>query len=41
MARWEARIKLPIRHIWTFLASSYRWGATRQNVSRLAATRRG
>jgi len=24
-----------------FFASSYRWGATRQNVSRLAAIRRG
>ena len=35
MARWKARIKLPIRHSWTFFASSCRWGATRQNVSRL------
>jgi len=41
MARWKARIKLPIRHNWTFFTSSYRWGATRQNVSRLAAIRRG
>jgi len=41
MARWKARIKLPICHNWTFFASSYRWGATRQNVSRLAAIRRG
>jgi len=37
MAHWKARIKLPIRHNWTFFASSYRWRATRQNVSRLAA----
>jgi len=41
MARWKARIKLPICHNWTFFASSYRWGATRQIVSRLAAIRRG
>jgi len=39
MARWKARIKLPIRHNW--FASSYCWGATRQNVPRLAAIRRG
>jgi len=40
MARWKARIRLPIRHNWTFFASSCRWGATlRQNVSRLAAIR--
>ena len=39
MARWKARIKLPIRHNWTFFASSYRWGATRQNVSIFAAIR--
>jgi len=39
MARWKAR--LSIRYSWTFFASSYRWGATRQNVSTLAATRRG
>jgi len=41
MARWKARIKLPIRRNWTFFCSSYRSGATRQNVSRLAAIRRG
>jgi len=41
MARLKARIKLPIRRNWTFFAISYRWGATRQNVSRLAAIRRG
>jgi len=33
MARRKACIKLPIRHNWTFFASSYRWGATRQNMS--------
>ena len=33
MARWKARIRLPIRHNWTFFAGSYRWGATRQNLS--------
>jgi len=41
MARWKALVRLPIRHNWTFFASSYRWGVTRQNVSRLAAIRRG
>jgi len=41
MARWKARIRLSIRRNWTFFASCYRWGATRQNVSRLAAIRRG
>jgi len=41
MARWKASIKLLIPHNWTFFASSYRWGATRQNVSRVAAIRRG
>ena len=30
MARWKARVQLPIRRNWTFFASSYRWGATRQ-----------
>jgi len=35
IARWKARIRLPIRHYWIFFASSYRWGATGQNVSRL------
>jgi len=41
MARWKASIQLPIHHNWTFFSSSYRWGATRQNVSRLAVTTRG
>jgi len=41
MARWKARVQLPIHHNWTFFASSYHWGATSQNVSRLAAIRRG
>jgi len=41
MACWKARIRLPVHHNWTFFPSSYRWGATRQNVSRLAAIRRG
>jgi len=41
MARWKACIRLPIRHNWTFFASSYCWGATRQNVKRLAVIRRG
>jgi len=41
MARWKAPIRLPIRYKWTFFASSYRWRATRQNVSKLAAFRRG
>ena len=25
MARWKARVRLPIRHNWTFFASSYCW----------------
>jgi len=37
MARWKARIRLHIRHNWTIFASCYRWGTTRQKVSRLAA----
>jgi len=36
MACWKARVRLPIRHNWTFFASSYRWGATRQNGSLLS-----
>jgi len=39
--RWKARVRLPIRHNWTVFANSCRWVATRQNVSRLAAIRRG
>ena len=41
MSRWKARVWLPIRHNWTFFVSFYRWGATRQSVSRFAAIRRG
>jgi len=42
MARWKAPVRrLPICHNWTSFASSYRWGATRQNMWRLAAIRRG
>jgi len=43
MACWKARVRLPIRHIWTFSlpSSLYRWHATRQNMSNLAAFRRG
>jgi len=41
MARWKARIRLPIRRAWTFFATAYGWSATRQNVSRLAAIRSG
>ena len=37
IARWKARVRLPIRHNWTFFVSSYRWHATRQNVSKLTA----
>ena len=37
MARWKARVRLPIRHNCTFFASSYHWRATRQNVSKLTA----
>jgi len=41
MACWKARVRLPIRCNWTFFASSYYWGATRQNVSKVTAFRRG
>jgi len=41
MARWKAHVRLPIRHNWTFFASSYRWCATRQNVSELTASWEG
>ena len=34
-------LPLPECHNWNFFASSYCWGATRRNVSRLAAVRRG
>jgi len=37
MARWKDCVRLPN---WTFFASSYRWRATRQNMSNLAAFRR-
>jgi len=33
MARWKACVRLPIRRNWTLFASSYRSGATRQNMS--------
>jgi len=41
MARWTARVRLPIRHNWTFFASSYCWHDTRWNVSKRAAFRMG
>jgi len=41
MARWKARIWLPIHHNLTFSASSYHWGTTRQNMSRHTVIRRG
>ena len=28
LARWKARVRLPIRHNWTFFASSYCWDVT-------------
>ena len=39
--RWKARVRLPIRHNWTFFASCYHWRATRQNVAKLIAFWRG
>jgi len=30
MALWKARVRLLIRHNWTFFASSYRWGVQRK-----------
>jgi len=32
-ARWKARVRLPIRHNWTFFASSYCWDVTGENLS--------
>jgi len=28
IARWKARVRLPVRHNWTFFASSYCWDVT-------------
>jgi len=33
IARWKARVRLPIRHNWTFFASSYCWDVTGGNLS--------
>jgi len=33
IARWKARVRLPIRHNWTFFASSYYWDVTGGNLS--------
>jgi len=33
IARWKARARLPIRHNWTFFASSYCWDITGGNLS--------
>jgi len=33
IARWKARVRLPIRHNWTFFASSYCWDVTGKNLS--------
>ena len=41
IARWKARVRLPIRRNWTFFGSSYRWSATTQNVPKLAFRRGG
>jgi len=41
MARWKARRRLPIRHNWTFFASSYRWDVTGGNLSMWAIFKGG
>jgi len=33
IARWKSRVRLLIRHNWTFFASSYRWDVTGGNLS--------
>jgi len=33
IARWKARVRLPIGHNWTFFASSYCWDVTGGNLS--------
>jgi len=33
IACWKARVRLPIRHNWTFFASSYCWDVTGGNLS--------
>jgi len=33
IARWKARIRLPIRHNWTFFASACCWDVTGGNLS--------
>jgi len=33
IARWKARVRLPIRHNWTLFASSYCWDVTGKNLS--------
>jgi len=33
VACWKARVRLPIRHNWTFFASSYFWDVTGGNLS--------
>jgi len=40
MARWKARVEF-VKYNWTSFSTSYSWGAVRQNVSKLAAFRRG
>jgi len=41
MARWKARAEFLLSVIVTSFSISYGWGATRQNVSKLAAVRSG
>ena len=37
----ESPCRVLVKRNWTYFSISYGWGATRQNVSRLAAIRRG
>ena len=41
IARWKARVRLPIRHNWTFFASSYCWDVTGGNLSTWAISQGG
>jgi len=41
IARWKARVRLPIRHNWTFFTSSYCWDVTGGNLSTWAISEGG
>ena len=41
IARWKARGRVPIRHNWTFFATSYGWDVISGNLSKEAFFERG